>query len=42
MSGTEVIKNFAKINGVLPYPKKNAIIGLISAAMFSSINVRVK
>jgi hypothetical protein len=42
MSGIEVIKNFAKINGVLPYPKKKAMIGLISVAMFSSINVRVK
>lgn len=40
--GIEVIKNFEKINGVLPYPKKKDITGLISTAMSSFINVRVK
>jgi hypothetical protein len=40
--GIVVIKNFDKINGVLPNPKKKDMTGLISTAMLSFINERVK
>jgi hypothetical protein len=40
--GTEVIKNFIIKNEELSYSKKNAIIGLISAAIFSLISTRVR
>ena len=40
--GTEVIKNFTIKNEKLSYSKKNAIIGLISAAIFSLISTSVK